>query len=168
MCGSTPFNTSSNKLGTSNLSINETPKYHKSLGMLCSSIPALLYLVIMLIQGKSTISPSEIGSLISFIPLILISNFVEDIYSRVPYISRTDIVFLKFIVAWAILFPVARIISDISLYCIWREMPYYIFQFPSYIITLILLGLAYGIFFTASYNFLYRWYRMRARIRGDL
>lgn len=140
--------------------------YKKSLGTISSAIPLIFFLIIAFITSTINLS-NLIWALINFIPIIILSNFVEIVYKRIPYIHKTHI-FFKFIIAWMTLFPIGRIISDIIFLVVYKTFFYENFILPFYIILLIVLGLIYGVFFISVYIFLYRIYlrALKKRKRG--
>jgi hypothetical protein len=137
---------------------SENFPYKKSVGMLCSTMPLLFYLVAVAITSTAKFGSSLAWALVNFIPLILISYFVGAICRQVSRIIHTTHIVPTFMITWAILFPIARIISDHIALITYAAPPYEQIIFPYYIAILIALGLVYGLFFTTMYIFLYKCY----------
>lgn len=138
--------------------------YNRKIGALCSSIPAILY-ILMSLPGLYTESVIMIWSAIQFIPLVFAGYFLDILAkSRIFRLIRGR-EWITIILTWVILFPIARIsgivMSDLLII---GYLTYSLNQFIPYIILSLFLGAIYGFFFISAYLYLLKvvmWRRKR-------
>lgn len=136
-------------------------QYNRRLGILCTSIPLIFYLVSIIFYKVKF--PYFISQSINFSLLIILSCFVEKVYLRMP-ISQESI--FRFTAAWTILFPLAAIISDLLRFYLLDQIPSFLPQIHLYIVFLLICGFSYGIFFTFCYRTFYYFLYLRGKKAG--
>ncbi len=139
--------------------------YNRKVGALCSSIPALLYLIMSI--PAASIDPSiMIWSLIQFIPLIIAGYYLDIIAKTKVFNIFGNREWIIIILVWVIIFPIARIIGIVtSDILVIGGMTYTINQLIPYFLLSLMLGAIYGFFFISAYLYLLKIALWRSRRR---
>jgi len=139
--------------------------YNRRVGALCSSIPALLY-IIMSIPAASIDPNIMIWSIIQFIPLIIAGYYLDTIAKAKIFNVFGNREWITIILVWVILFPIARIIGIVvSDILVIGGMTYTINQLIPYFLLSLMLGAIYGFFFISAYLYLLKIALWRSRRR---
>lgn len=127
--------------------------YSGIIGAICISVPAFLYLIAIIVSQ----SPKEIIRLIIlFAPLIIAALFFFKPLYNSNLIAWAKTFYIKVPLTWGILYLISALISTIVWSIIHNEMAGYIETLPIRIISYLILGLIFGIFFIPTYILLFR------------
>ncbi len=151
--------------------IRAPPKfiYIRWVGLLSSLLPAIAF-------GILTIWGSGLFGLVytvaSFLPLLLISYYLDLILFRLPLPQRLKHPYLRVSLSWLIAFPISRIlITELILATIWNTTTLPVAttrQAITLILLMMLLGFAYGTFFYSAYITIFRIYVKRKIRKGKV
>ena len=131
--------------------ISKLKKYYRDVGALCSGIPAIIYILMMAVYNSLT-TYNIIWLSITFIPLI-IAGWYLDIISDSKLFKAIGRWWMKIILAWVILFPLARGFSFSLISYLFKE-GLDIYSFLLLLGGSALFGLLYGFFFMTTYIYL--------------
>lgn len=128
-------------------------EYKRGLGALCSFIPAILYLIIILVTGQFTLE-NLIWVLVTFSPLIVAGFYLDIILnSNIRKYVRQS--FLRVIISWIIAFPLARLFG-LFLWSGYIKKPIILKDLMIQVPFSIVAGALYGFFFIIAYAYLFK------------
>ena len=129
--------------------------YQRDIGLLCTSIPAILYVSMMFFSGAVS-TYNIIWSIITFSPLIIIGGLLDVVLASRAF-NWISIWWLRVIASWAVLFALARVVS-ISLLNMMYESGLSI-DMPLLVLASVGFGAIYGFFFIMAYLYLLRLFK---------
>lgn len=135
-------------------------KYHRDVGALCSGIPALIYIFMMIAYSNVNIY-NIMWLIITFTPLIISGGYLDIVSNSIifKHISRW---WMRMIFSWIILFPLSRGLS-LSIISYFFNEELNLNNFLMMLGSSAIFGILYGFFFISAYLYLLRIFKRLER-----
>lgn len=130
--------------------------YDRQIGAISSLIPAIFYLLLM-VSSNALTSYNLVWLVTTFTPLIIGGGYL-DILLFSYFMSKFNLIWIRIILSWVLLFPLARLFSEVSLSYIFNLL----IDIPTlfyFLIASTLFGFIYGFFFYTAYNYLLKLFK---------
>lgn len=142
--------------------------YIRWIGLICTLVPML---ALLLITFYSSGYQGIVFTFASFIPLLILSYYLDVIIMVIPFPNRIRHPYLQVSLSWLLSYPLARLVGT--------EPVLIAFGYPTLafgditsvaliLVGLAFLGFAYGTFFYTAYITLFRFYLKRRVKRGEI
>ncbi len=142
--------------------------YIRWIGLLCTLIPMLAFLAVTVVSSGYHGIPFTLAS---FIPLLILSYYLDLLMDALPLTGRLGHPYLKVSLAWLLAYPLARLLVTEPM-LIALGYPTLAFKGVAGILLIMaglaFLGFAYGTFFYTAYITLFRMYLKRKLKRGEI